>query len=237
MRKNIKKAIASAAMFSLLSGSIMITESTTVSASTIINNNPAVETVSFGGRNDSASICSSSGEKWYYNTGTSIPSKATPVYSKYKLLNNVKAGDIVYEANGGLGVTGHIAIVEGKYYDSTKKMYYIRVIEAISSGVVRSILDDTRVDDKAVTIYRVSGATSAQKTAALNFCKGELGSKYFCDLKKDTSSSETDWYCSELVWAGYKNQGIDIETTTGINEPGITPRDIARSSKVYKVSI
>lgn len=236
MRKNFKRAIASLAVCSLLSGSVMIAGSTTVSASTI-HNNPALETVSYGAKGANASTYSSSGSKWYYNTGTSIPSSANPVYSKYKLLSNLQAGDIVYEANGGLGVTGHIAIVEGKFYDSAKKKYYIRIIEAISCGVCRSILDDTRVDDKAVTIYRVSGATSTQKTAALNFCKGELGSSYSCDLKKDTSSAETDWYCSELVWASYKRQGIDIETTGTLNEPGITPRDIARSSKVYKVSI
>ncbi len=37
--------------------------------------------------------------------------------------------------------------------------------------------------------------------------------------------------------AAYKKQGINIETTGWLNEPGITPRDIYRSNKVSKISI
>lgn len=175
---------------------------------------------------------SSGSNKYYYNTGTSCPSSAT--YKKYNLLNVVKKGDVIYEANGGFGITGHIAIVEGLYTRSDRTKY-IRLIEAIDVGVVRSILDDARVDDKAVTILRVSGATTTNINNAVNFCIGELGSSYKLDLAKDTSSAETDWYCSELVWAAYKNQGIDIEVS-GLGEPGITPHDILNSSRTYAVS-
>ncbi|MBQ9862641.1 MAG: hypothetical protein IJM28_01905, partial [Lachnospiraceae bacterium] len=63
-----------------------------------------------------------------------------------------------------------------------------------------------------------------------------LGKKYSLDFAKDTSSSEKDWYCSELVWAAYKNQGIDIEVA-GNGEPGVTPRDLRNSSLTYTVSI
>lgn len=98
-------------------------------------------------------------------------------------------------------------------------------------------MDDTRVDDRDSYVYRVSDATSGICSNAVNFCIGELGSSYSLDFAKDTSSSETDWYCSELVWAAYKNQGIDLETDDLLlNEPGITPRDIIRSSEVYEVS-
>ena len=150
----------------------------------------------------------------------------------------VKKGDVIYEAKGGFGITGHIAIVDGIYTrsDGTK---YIRLIEAISNsygGVTRSILDDTRVDEKGVTILRVSGATESIKNAAVSFCRGEVGSSYNLDLAKDTSASETDWYCSELVWAAYKNQGIDIEVGGSHGEPGVTPHDIVNSSKTYAVA-
>lgn len=180
----------------------------------------------------SSSSSSSGGGKYYYNTGTSCPSSAT--YSRYRLLSTVKKGDIIFEANGGFGITGHIAIVEGIYTRSNGTKY-IRLIEAIDVGVVRSILDDKRCDDKAVTVLRVKNATTSQINAAVSFCVGELGSKYMLDFQKDTSSSETDWYCSELVWAAYKNQGIDLEVS-GINEPGITPRDIKRCNKVTTIS-
>ena len=182
------------------------------------------------------SSSSSGGSTYYYNTGFSCPSQAT--YSKYNLLDVVKKGDVIYEANGGGGITGHIAIVDGIYTKSDGSEY-IRLIEAISNdqgGVTRSILDDTRVDEKSVTILRVSGATSDIINEAVKFCRGEVGSSYSLDLAKDTSSNETDWYCSELVWAAYKNQGIDIEVGGLHGEPGITPHDIVGSSKTYTVS-
>ncbi len=178
------------------------------------------------------SSSSSGGNTYYYNTGTTCPSQAT--YSKYNLLNVVKKGDIIYEANGGFGITGHIAIVEGIYTRSNGTKY-IRIIEAIDVGVKRSILDDTRVDDKAVTILRVDGATSTNINNAVSFCTSQLGKNYKLDLAKDTSKDEKDWYCSELVWAAYKNEGIDIEVS-GNGEPGITPHDILNSSKTKTIT-
>lgn len=144
-------------------------------------------------------------------------------------------GDIIFEAEGGFGITGHIAIVEGRFYDSKQKKYYYRIIEAIDQGVVRSVLDDERVDDKDVSIYRVKGSTAEQRNKAVNFCISQLGKPYFLDFKKDRSENQKDWYCSELVWAAYKNQGIDIETSDFLNEPGVTPRDIKNSSNTYRV--
>ena len=62
----------------------------------------------------------------------------------------------------------------------------------------------------------------------------ELGSSYFPDPAKDTSHDETDWYCSELVWAGYMAAGIDIEVANK-GEPGITPHDILNSELTYLI--
>ena len=69
----------------------------------------------------------------------------------------------------------------------------------------------------------------------LIFCSIQLNKKYQLDFAKDTSSNELDWYCSELVWAGYMGQGIDIEYRhwTGLRgEPGVSPRDIKGCDKV-----
>lgn len=176
---------------------------------------------------------SSGGDKYYYDTGTSCPAEAT--YDTYNLLDVVQKGDVIYEAAGGFGITGHIAIVEGIYSRSNGGKY-IRIVEAGSFGVARSILDDTRYDEKKVTVLRVSGASTANKNAAVAFCVSQLGKGYFIDFKKDTSADEKDWYCSELVWAGYKNQGIDIEVSS-LGEPGVTPRDILNSSLTYSVAV
>lgn len=182
----------------------------------------------------SLSLFLDGGSKWYYNTGTSLPQTAN--YSKYNLLNTVRKGDIIFESKGGFGITGHVAIVEGKFYSSARKQYYIRVVEALAEGIVRSVLDDTRIDEKRATVLRVSGASNAIVENATNFCIGQLGKAYMLDFKKNTSSREVDWYCSELVWAGYYNYGINIETKGFYNEPGITPRDINNSSRTYNVN-
>jgi hypothetical protein len=177
------------------------------------------------------STYSSSGsgsDAWYYNIGTSLPSNATPVYNS-TLYSTVQTGDIVYDANGLWGITGHCAIVEGKFHNNAQNVDYIRVIEAISDGVVRSVLDDTRVSDRQTYIYRVNNASSTAKGNAVNFCINELGSSYWIDFIKHTSSAETSWYCSELVWAAYYNQGYNIEVDTN-DEPGVTPHDITVNS-------
>lgn len=173
---------------------------------------------------------------WYENTGTTIPEGYTPDYTNNQLLEVAQVGDIIYEAKGGYGVTGHIGIVEGKFYDEASGTWYIRFIESTAPGVIRSILEQTCVDEWEVHLLRVNDATDEQKQKAVEFCISQLGSSYNLDFAHDTSEDEEDWYCSELVWAAYYNLGIDIETTGLLNEPGITPRDIARSSKVTEIT-
>ena len=171
--------------------------------------------------------------QYYYKTGLSCPKEAT--YSKYKLLERVKKGDVIYEAMGAGGLAGHIAIVEGVFDrgDGTK---YIRLIESIGDGgTVRSILDDKRADVKQAYVLRVYGASQTNINRALAFCIGQMGKGYRMDLKWDFNYYQPDWYCSELVWAAYFNQGINIETTGAVNEPGVTPRDIYRCSLMLNI--
>ncbi|WDV46311.1 YiiX/YebB-like N1pC/P60 family cysteine hydrolase [Clostridiaceae bacterium M8S5] len=167
-------------------------------------------------------------DSWHYNTGTKLPQK--PSYKKYKLLDKCKKGDIVYEAKGMYGIIGHSALVEGKFYDPVQGVYYIRLVEGLSYGVSRSLLDDKRLDDRKGYIYRIKNATYEQKCGAVKFCLSQLGKNYKGEFSKDLNPEENDWYCSELVWAGYMNQGLDIETKWYINEPGVSPRDITMYS-------
>jgi uncharacterized protein YycO len=178
---------------------------------------------------------------WYYNTGKRLT--VSPNYSKYNLLNVVQPGDIVYEAAGGSGITGHITIVEGIFFDTTYGRYYVRVIEAIGyssgsgqgDGVCRGVLDDDRLDNRDGTILRVTNASDSIISGAISFCVGQIGKGYNYDFGKNTASSEKDWYCSELVWAAYKNEGIDIENNTNIL--GVLPIEIYESSLVTEVQV
>ena len=154
-------------------------------------------------------------DKWYYNTGTTLPQ--IPTYgATYALLTRLTEGDIIYEDDTIVGIMGHIAIVEGKYYDSSKSTYYIRLIEAITPGVSRSVLDDERVDDKNSRLCGNLGATlpSMQRESAVNFARGQLGKPWILELvlPPQTSASALHWYCSELAWASYQYVGVNISS-------------------------
>lgn len=150
------------------------------------------------------------------------------------------AGNILYESAGGGGFTGHAAIVEGRFYDASQKKYYIRIVEAIDDGVVRSVLDSTRYKERGGHLLLFASGinvSSDVRKKAVDFAVSQIGKPYHLNLsRKGYSSSQPDWYCSELVWVSYYCQGVDIEAK-GINEPGITPRDIYHSEKLVAVNV
>lgn len=180
---------------------------------------------------------------YYYNTGTSVVSKAT--YSKYRLLSVVKAGDIIHE-NRKVEVTigtftGHIAYVEGIYYlplygsSSSTYKYNIRVIEAIECGVCRGILDDKRCDDNTVTLLRYKTNLSSSTVSKItSFIATQIGKDYSFELgRRNEDINSKSWYCSELVWAAYNYCGYDIEDGSNGN---ITPGDILDCDNIRTIS-
>lgn len=162
---------------------------------------------------------------WQDNIGTSSPALSQQAsYSKYNILSTVQKGDIVQETAGGIAtITGHIAIVEGQFWDSSFRQSYIRLIESGTSGVVYGVLDDERYEVRGINVYNVTNATSTQKTQAISFCISQLGKPYNwtalsaavvapgvrVHLSSDGNRADS-WYCSELVWAAYYNQGINF---------------------------
>lgn len=166
--------------------------------------------------------------KWYFDTGTSLPQKAN--YSSYNLLTTARKGDIIYETTGDLApIAGHASIVEGVFWSSTYNQFYIRVIEAISKGVRRGVFDEQRLADKSGTILRVLSASEDQRNSAVVFCISQLGKKYSLHTPKHSSASSERWYCSELVWAAYKNQGIELHNIPTAGE--VFPADLYASNK------
>lgn len=69
--------------------------------------------------------------------------------------------------------------------------------------------------------YRVKGASTSQINGAIDFCERREDDSYqiewlFSPHKNHNPFDPFDfcsnkWYCSELVWAAYYNQGIDID--------------------------
>lgn len=181
------------------------------------------------------------GVEWQYNIGTILPQKAN--YDTCNLLAVVQKGDIIYEDKGFYGLTGHVAVVEGIFYSHEQSQYYVRVIEAISDGISRSVIDCDRFRVREGDVYRVYGATTENLTSVVEFAISQLGKKYFLDFQKDCSPNEKDWYCSELIWCAYKRVGFDIEYEKKIlgipfrGEPGVTPRDIIRDNDTYLIYV
>ncbi|MDR3128081.1 MAG: hypothetical protein LBT99_01980 [Bifidobacteriaceae bacterium] len=181
---------------------------------------------------------------WYDNTGTTLPQ--VPNYSKYDLLNKVQPGDVIFEGTGFGGLTGHILTVEGIFHDPTLDKDYIRIIESsmflshshfVADGVVRGVLDDQRVDDNKISIYRDPNATFSQGVAVANFEVSQLGKPYtFKYFSYSNSPNTKKWYCSELAWAAWESQGIDIENHAWNRLPGlISPRDVTIYSPNMKL--
>lgn len=79
--------------------------------------------------------------QWYDNIGETNPKLPQAAdYSSYNILTKVKKGDIIHETSGGIAtIVGHIAVVEGKYWDSTYRQYYIRTVEATLLSPQRAI--------------------------------------------------------------------------------------------------
>jgi len=174
----------------------------------------------------------SSDGKWYYDTKTSLPQKAN--YSSYNLLASVQKGDIIHDSEGSWGISGHSAIVEGKFYDTNYDQFYIRLVEAVGPGVCRGVLDDQRVDERRSSVIRVPNASMSNKHTAVSFCISQIGKYWLYDAGHDTSSTPSSWYCSELVWAAYKKSYIDIESNDG--SPGVMPYEIYNNKNLNKVT-
>lgn len=161
-----------------------------------------------------------------------------PTYAKNKYdWKKVQPGDIVFSNQGfalGGHYSGHCAIVDGWYTAPIQGLNeyatYLRVIEANQYGISYGLLDDVRMDSEQMTVLHIAKASKDQRLAALQFCEAQLGKHYNIPifLSEDTSPDTAAWYCSELVWAAYKNQGIDIQSNEYYTAdiPGILPWEI-----------
>ena len=128
-------------------------------------------------------------------------------------------GDFLYETLTDLP-TDHVAFI----YEINQPSYYgnyIQTVEAVASGVNYGFLDDTRFVEKGVVIYRVYRAHELGIAGkAKDFISHQIGKNYagVSDFfSTDVSINENNWYCSELIYAAYYSNGIDLCYGTGFD--------------------
>jgi uncharacterized protein YycO len=132
-------------------------------------------------------------------------------------MESFQPGDIVFSKDKSLTSSiiqwrtmsqwSHVGVIVGKKKDSGWK-----TISARGKGVVyERLLDWTGY----IQILRVNDITEQQRENFVNFCIEQVGKQYdiwgfldfFC-MKK--IQREDRWFCSELIYRGLLNSGIDI---------------------------
>jgi uncharacterized protein YycO len=115
-----------------------------------------------------------------------------------------------------------------------------QMIEAWASGVRITTTSQIRNADVA-RIDRVSTSYS-KKVGAVNFMKSKIGKPYDYKWLTYIGGKEvygSSYYCSELAWAGYKTQGVDIDRYTGWSWRygyNVAPQEIVDDGNTYYVS-
>ena len=128
--------------------------------------------------------------------------------------SKLQPGDILYDidANGGLG---HVGIFIGNG----------EVVEARREGVQKYGIETWDYPNRE-NVYILRVRTSDEiRSRAVVFAKAQIGKAYDGNWRqKNSDPNSPSWYCSELVWAAYKNQGIDIED--GPDKKAVIPYEI-----------
>jgi uncharacterized protein YycO len=94
--------------------------------------------------------------------------------------------------------------------------------------------------DVMVALLRVSNASIVQRTSAAEWAKAQVERKprptYMINMiDKSYDVNAPNWYCSELVWASYFNQGINVDVDNTTRFDPVTPDDIYLDNDVQQI--
>lgn len=178
-----------------------------------------------------------------------LPSDEDPSlfdYTGYEdLLRYVKRGDIIYEPKALTGVdgsVGHIATVLGVVHDATFDQDFILLLESFPpGGVSYGVLYPERYTVLNDVVKRFTNVSDNVIESAISWMMGQMGKAYdYLVFDKSIDANDSDWYCSELVWAAYYHQGIYMDTndtgdgTYNAND-GVLPWEINRYAGLTNV--
>lgn len=165
-----------------------------------------------------------------------------PIYGGYNGhtfdYSTLQPGDIIVE---NVAPYGHAAIVVNTDH-AADSCHYVQTVEAVGSGVHYGFLDDWRMVEYNVSIFRVENATFAQKNFAVEFCLMQLGKPYSIDFTNVDNSTADEWYCSELIYAAYYSSNVDIgkqyfRGLLGSYGAIYLPEDIDKAWNTYEINM
>lgn len=132
-------------------------------------------------------------------------------------------GDILVSSDS---ITGHAAMVVDKYYtvEANANWHDTHPGVAIWNNIWKKRY-------KSMKGLRLKEVTKKQKQDAMDYCKAQVGEPY--NIPRPGIIWDDDaWYCSQLVWRAYHEQGIDIVKANS-NLSIVTPRELVKSPEVY----
>jgi uncharacterized protein YycO len=115
-----------------------------------------------------------------------------------------------------------------------------QIVEAWSPAARISPVSIVNTASEAA-IYRVK-TTDAIKQAAVNFAIAQVGKSYDTQWLIPPGGKEIDgstWYCSELIWAAYKKQGIELDKYPDYNSKyyyNVAPDELTMTTNVISVA-
>ena len=142
-----------------------------------------------------------------------------------------RVSDALYTPSSTMNDIVIIAIDDGSLQDLGRwpwsRDLFAKVIDNLNQSRVIGIdISFFEPFDIQIAYGRVITSNYTQRINAVNFAESQIGKPYNSRELKDPNPNSNAWYCSELVWAAYLSQGIDLDRN-GWNFPKyVTPLEI-----------
>ena len=138
---------------------------------------------------------------------TQFISKGDAIY-----IDQIESGDILFLHAGSLdsllpGYWSHIGIVSKTDYDG------VEVIEATIDGIHILSLEKF-IGNSRISVAKLDNISHEKSDIVVNFAKDKIGLPYNFNLINKQIDNDR-YYCSELIWASYKQINIDIDKNEG----------------------
>jgi hypothetical protein len=113
----------------------------------------------------------------------------------------------------------HVAMYIGNDVFVEACPYFYDGKKASWTGVVTTHMATFNLWAENITFGLLSNVTDEQRDAAVSWALDQLGQPYQdgifpnnADPNDEHDEKADQWYCAELIWAAYLNQGVDLNT-------------------------